>query len=155
MPKFEDKRPARSQAYQYLICEIQVEDKYLALYDNSRSIESHLNPYLYNEDYLELEDKLKSKTWNLIDKICTKRQLEILKLTIDGYGQQEIAKILGCNQSSVTKSLNGNKSYYDRKGRHVNKSYGGSLKKIRKAISEDKEIQDILLAMNEILEERL
>jgi predicted transcriptional regulator len=66
-------------------------------------------------------------------------------LYADGYTQMEIAKMLNVNQSSITKSLNGNVDYKNGK-----KVYGGARKKIRKIIELDDKIKSILLAMEEV-----
>ena len=57
----------------------------------------------------------------------------------------EIAKKLKVNQSSITKSLNGNVDYKNGK-----KIYGGSKKKILKIIESDEKIKQILDKMQEI-----
>ena len=61
----------------------------------------------------------------------------------------EIAKILNVNQSSITKSLNGNVDYKNGK-----KVYGGATKKIKKIIESDDKIKDILSRMNELRSEK-
>ena len=53
--------------------------------------------------------------------------------------QIEIAKQLNVNQSSITKSINGNCDY--RSGKRV---YGGAKKKLRRLADEDLEVQEIL-----------
>ena len=50
--------------------------------------------------------------------------------------------MLNVNQSSITKSLNGNVDYKNGK-----KIYGGARKKIRKIIENDDKIKDILQKM--------
>jgi hypothetical protein len=57
----------------------------------------------------------------------------------------EIAKMLNVNQSSITKSLNGNVDY--KNGKVV---YGGAKKKIRKILEHDDAIKEILVKMEEI-----
>ena len=53
--------------------------------------------------------------------------------------QIEIAKRLNVNQSSITKSINGNCDY-----RNGKKIYGGAKKKLRRIANSDAEVQNIL-----------
>ena len=57
--------------------------------------------------------------------------------------------MLDVNQSSITKSLNGNVDYKNGK-----KVYGGARKKIRKIIESDEKIKSLLKQMNEIRESK-
>jgi DNA-binding CsgD family transcriptional regulator len=111
---------------------------------NEDSISARLNPFDYNEDLIELEDQLKKEFWRVVDTLLTSRQREVIRLYADGYTQMEIAKMLNVNQSSITKSLNGNVDYKNGK-----KVYGGARKKIRKIIENDDKIKDILQKMSE------
>jgi len=60
----------------------------------------------------------------------------------------EIAKMLDVNQSSITKSLNGNVDYKNGK-----KIYGGAKKKLNKIIQNDIKIKDILKRIQELRDE--
>ncbi len=114
-------------------------------FSNDDSIYSRLNPFDYNEDLLDLEDELKKEFWRIVDDLLTPRQKAVLKLASEGLTQMEIAKKLKVNQSSITKSLNGNVDYKNGK-----KVYGGSKKKILKIIENDEKIKLILNKMQEI-----
>jgi hypothetical protein len=57
--------------------------------------------------------------------------------------------MLNVNQSSITKSLNGNVDYKNGK-----KVYGGARKKIRKIIETDERIKEILKKMQDCREEK-
>lgn len=118
---------------------------------NDDSISARLNPYFnaYDEGLLELEDQLKVEFWRVVDTLLTPRQREVIRLYADGYTQMEIAKMLNVNQSSITKSLNGNVDYKNGK-----KIYGGARKKIRKIIENDEAIKDILEKMSELRENK-
>jgi hypothetical protein len=61
----------------------------------------------------------------------------------------EIAKILQVNQSSITKSLNGNVDY--KNGKRI---YGGCKKKINKIIENDDKIKEILSKMTALRDEK-
>jgi len=113
---------------------------------NEDSISARLNPFEYNENLIELEDQLKKEFWRVVDTLLTPRQREVIHLYADGYTQMEIAKMLNVNQSSITKSLNGNVDYKNGK-----KVYGGAKKKINKIIENDDKIKEIL---NKIVETR-
>jgi len=95
-----DKRPNRSDKYQYVICEVSCTDEYLQSFSNNDSIAHQLNPYGYDERADELVDELKKLFWEIADKQLTPRQKEILHMRADGYTQQEIANYLEVNQSS-------------------------------------------------------
>lgn len=150
MPKFKDERGHRSDRYQEKFHEVPCTQDFLNSFDNSHGMEHHLNPYEYNEELLDLQDKLKNKFWDLAHRILTKRQDIVITMYADGYTQSEIAKFLNVNQSSVTKSINGNHDY-KKDGKKV---YGGLMKKLKIAIEKDEEIQKILARMSELKEER-
>jgi DNA-binding CsgD family transcriptional regulator len=116
---------------------------------NEDSISARLNPFEYNEDLMELEEQLKKEFWRVVDTLLTPRQREVIRLYADGYTQMEIAKMLNVNQSSITKSLNGNVDYKNGK-----KIYGGARKKIRKIIENDDRIKEILSEMQACREEK-
>ena len=97
------------------------------------------------EKLMDLRNDLKKEFWRLVDSELTARQRDVLHLYAEGYTQIEIAKKLKVNQSSITKSINGNCDY--RNGRRV---YGGSRKRLKKLADEDPAIQDILEDMADI-----
>ena len=70
-------------------------------------------------------------------------------MSAEGKTQIEIAKLLHVNQSSITKSINGNTDY-----RNKNKRiYGGAKKKIMRLAEKDLEIQNIFRRMAELRED--
>lgn len=149
MQKKERKR-CRSDSYQPLFCEVIVAAEMLESYANEDSVYKRLNPFSYNEDIAVLEDELKKEFWRIVDTLLTERQRQVIRLYADGYTQMEIARMLGVNQSSVTKNLNGNCSYTI-DGPIV--CYGGSKKKLKKIIEEDEKIKDILRKIAELRDE--
>lgn len=140
-----NKRQTRSDRYQWLLLETVCSNDMMEAFSNEDSIYSRLNPFEYNEELLQLEDQLKKEFWRVVDTLLTDRQREVIRLYADGYTQMEIAKMLNVNQSSITKSLNGNVDY--KNGKRV---YGGTRKKIRKIIESDERIKEILQKMDEI-----
>lgn len=118
-------------------------------FSNEDSICHRLNPFEYNEELLDLEDQLKVEFWRIVNTLLTPRQKEVIKLYADGYTQMEIAKMLNVNQSSITKSLNGNVDYKNGK-----KVYGGAKKKINKIIENDDKIKEILTKMATLRNEK-
>lgn len=141
------KRKNRSDSYQYLLLETTCSNEMMEAFSNEDSIHSRLNPFAYNEELLLLEDQLKEEFWRLVEDLLTDRQKAVLKLASEGLTQMEIAKKLKVNQSSITKSLNGNVDY--KNGR---RTYGGSKRKILKLIENDDKIKNILAKMSEIRE---
>ena len=144
-----EKRKNRSDHYQYILLETVCSNDMMEAFSNNDSISARLNPFQYNEDLLELEDQLKKEFWRVINTLLTPRQKEVIKLYSDGYTQMEIAKMLNVNQSSITKSLNGNVDYKNGK-----RMYGCAKKKIKKIIENDEKIKEILNKMSELREER-
>ena len=100
------KRANRSAAYQHLFAESLCSHEMLADFANSEGLTSSNSPY--NDELQNLKDKLKIELWKLIDTELTPRQREVIRLYAQGYTQIEIAKMLQVNQSSITKSINGN-----------------------------------------------
>ena len=144
-----EKRANRSDRYQYLLQETARSNEMMEAFSNEDSISARLNPFAYNEDLIDLEEELKKEFWRVVDTLLTPRQREVIRLYADGYTQMEIAKMLNVNQSSITKSLNGNVDYKNGK-----KVYGGARKKIRKIIENDEKIKEILKKMQECREEK-
>jgi len=144
-----EKRKNRSDQYQYLLLEIVYSNDMMESFHNDDSISARLNPFEYNEDLLDLEDQLKKEFWIIVETLLTERQKEVIRLYADGYTQMEIAKKLNVNQSSVTKSINGNVDY--KNGKRV---YGGSRKKLQKIIQNNEVIKNILDQMAEIRNEK-
>jgi len=144
-----EKRKNRSDSYQYVLLETVCSHDMMEAFSNNDSISSRLNPFEYNENILELEDQLKNEFWRVVDTLLTPRQREVIRMYADGYTQMEIAKILNVNQSSITKSLNGNVDYKNGK-----KVYGGARKKIKKIIENDERIKEILKRMTELRQEK-
>jgi DNA-binding CsgD family transcriptional regulator len=144
-----NKRQNRSDRYQYILLETVCSNDMMEAFCNEDSIYNRLNPYNYDESLLDLEDQLKVEFWRVVETLLTSRQKEVIRLYADGYTQMEIAKMLNVNQSSITKSLNGNVDY--KNGKRV---YGGARKKIKKIIEMDEKIKDILNKMREIRTEK-
>ncbi len=140
-----DRTKNRSDHYQNVICEAPCSPDMLTEVADADGIGAQLNPFGYNEELLELKEILKEHMWRIINDDLTDRQAEVIKLYAQGLTQTEIAKMLNVNQSSVTKSINGNCDY--RNGRKV---YGGARKKLRKIAEKDDAIQDILNRIGEI-----
>jgi|SRR5271166_2038155 len=146
-------RSPRSSAYQQLYCEAIFPIELLESFSNEESLHKRLNPFDYNESILLLEEELRVEFWRLVETKLTDRQQQILKGLASGKTQQEVARSIGINQSSITKSINGNVSYsdIDKHGNPI--TYGGSRSKIRKLIDEDPKIQAILKKIADIREE--
>lgn len=144
-----ERRKNRSDKYQWVLLETVCSNDMLESFCNEDSISARLNPFEYNEDLMELEEQLKKEFWRVVDTLLTPRQREVIRLYADGYTQMEIAKMLNVNQSSITKSLNGNVDYKNGK-----KIYGGARKKIRKIIENDDRIKEILSEMQACREEK-
>lgn len=109
-----------------------------------------LDPFHYEDEVDRLQERLKEKFWEVVDKVLTSRQAEVIKMYCNNSTQMEIAKKLGVNQSSITKSIHGNVDY--KKGK---RTYGGALKKIEKSIMQDQEVKDILKRIMELREEKI
>ena len=116
-------------------------------FTNADSISNRLDSFMYNEELLDLEEDLRREFWRIVNELLTDRQKQVIKLYADGYTQMEIAKMLNVNQSSITKSLNGNVDYKNGK-----KIYGGARKKIRKIMENDEKIKSILARMQDLRE---
>lgn len=144
------KRPSRSDSFQHLFTETACSNEMMESFCNEDSIYSRLNPFAYNEEIAELDEQLRVEFWRIVETL-TPRQREVIKLYADGYTQMEIAKKLKVNQSSITKSLNGNVDY---KKNSYKRCYGGSKRKINKIVDNDNKIIEILKRMREIRTEQ-
>ncbi len=140
-----DRTKNRSDHYQPIICEMPCSQDMMGEIADGNGISSQLNPFGYSEELAELRDQLKIEMWRLINNELTDRQAQVINLYSRGFTQQEIAKLLGVNQSSITKSLSGNCDYKNKK-----KSYGGAKKRLRKLAENDDKIEVLLARINEI-----
>ena len=138
----------RSDKYQHILLESPCAPDMITEFSDCRGLGACLNSEVYGEELYQLREKLKMAFWRLIDTKLTPRQKQVIRLYADGYTQTEIANILGVNQSSITKSINGNCDY--RNGRRI---YGGAKKKLRKMARTDPEIQSIFNKIAEIQSE--
>lgn len=143
-----DRTKNRSDSYQFIILETAVSPEMLTEISDNNSIGSQLNPFGYNEELLDLKEKLKEEFWRIVRTQLTKRQCEVIELYCQGLTQMQIAKKLSVNQSSVTKSINGNCDYRNNK-----RVYGGAKKKIFKIAEKNENIQVILKRISEIQSE--
>lgn len=143
------RRKNRSDSYQHLLQETPCSYEVLTSFSNRDSISNKIDPFKYDERLLDLQDELRVEFWRVVDTLLTERQKKVLKMSAQKMTQTEIAKELGVNQSSITKSLHGNVDY--KNGR---KSYGGSFRRLKKLIQEDPVITRILQEMAEIREEK-
>lgn len=143
-----EKRRNRSDAYQVIYHEIMYSHDMLSGFSNSESISTRLCPYQYDERVLDLQDQLKEEFWRVVDEALTDKQARVMQMLGEGATQMEIAKEMGCNQSSIHKNLRGGAS------KDGSVSYGGSEGKLREACMSDPKILEILAKIDEIHEER-
>lgn len=143
-------RSNRSDAYQWRIVEILCPEELWNNFTNQQSITTLLNPWQYDERVLLLKDQLREEFWIIAKDHCTERQYQVLSMYCDGMTQMEMAKALGVNQSSITKSLNGNVDY-----KHGSRVYGGVIRKLKRIIDRDEKIQNILQQIQELQEEQI
>lgn len=134
----------RSNGYQHLFAEQSYSHEMLSDFAESQGMNENYSP----EDHellLDLHEQLTEEFWKLVNEQLTPRQAQVLKLLAMGYTQIEIAKQLNVNQSSITKSVNGNCDY--RNGRRV---YGGGKKRIRTLVKEHPVFQELFKKIGEI-----
>jgi len=144
-----ERRPNRSDKYQYLINEVTITNEFMESFSNVSSISHMLNPFEYSEELENAKEELKKEVWKLAKTVMTDNQFKIFGMLSQGLTQWEIAKILDVNQSSITKSVNGNIDY-----KNGQKIYGGFMKKMKKAVSESPEIQNILNKISDLTYEK-
>ncbi len=135
-----NKNPCRSDKYQYKLLELCCPQEwfYTMAEQEKQDPEQH-------DRYLDLRAELFKALKALMKRKLTPSQYIVIDLTLQGFTQIEIAKKLGRNQSSITKSMHGNVDYRQEKRNATGpKQYGGSFKKIRRLAAEDPKIQSIL-----------
>jgi transcriptional regulator len=130
----------RSDKYQWVLLETVVSGEFLSSFSNNDGLyKSHPISEEDREELLYLDGLLKDELLIAIQKSLTEMQYKVLIMYADGMTQNEIAKSMGVNQSSITKSLNGNVDYA--KGKKV---YGGIKKKMSKLILLNQTIKPIM-----------
>jgi len=149
MSKKENLRTNRSSRYQFLILETVCSNDMMEAFSNQESIGFRIDPFKHQEEIIDLQEELRQEFWKVVDTCLTDRQKQVIKLVCEDKTQMEIAKILGVNQSSITKSLHGNVDY--KNGRKV---YGGASRKIIKSLETNVKVQEILAKINQLREEK-
>lgn len=139
-----DRTKNRSDRYQSLFAELPYSNEMMAEFAEREGIINKNDPEL-RERYLDAKERLKKAFWRLVDTELTPRQSEVLHLYCQGFTQIEIAQKLNVNQSSITKSINGNCDY--RNGKRI---YGGAKRKLKRLAENDPEIIEILKELTEI-----
>jgi DNA-binding CsgD family transcriptional regulator len=138
------KKTNRSNGYQHLFAEQPYSNEMMADFSESQGLSDYYRPE-DREEILDLKDDLKKEFWRLAKENLTDRQFQVILLLSQGFTQIEIAKKLNVNQSSITKSVNGNCDY--RNGRKI---YGGTKRKLKKLADKDPAIADIINKIAEI-----
>jgi RNA polymerase sigma factor (sigma-70 family) len=149
-PQHIDRTKNRSDHYQNVLLETPCAPEVMTKVAEADDA-SMLNPFSYNEDEAELKEQLRQAFWRLVNTKLTDRQREVISLYCEKLTQTEIAKKLGVNQSSITKSMNGNCDYRKDSNGGKGKNYGGSRRKLSKAAETDEEIQDILAKLRDFM----
>jgi len=139
-----DRRKNRSDRYQNLFAELPYSNDMMAEFAEADGLVENYRPE-DRESLMDLRDQLKVEFWRLVDTELTARQRQVIRLYAQGLTQIEIARKLNVNQSSITKSINGNCDY--RNGKRV---YGGAKKKICKLAEKDTRIRAIFVQIAEI-----
>lgn len=134
----------RSNGYQHLFAEQPYSNEMMAEFSEAQGLVENYKPE-DREKLLDLRDELRKQFWRLAKENLTGRQFQVIELLAKGYTQIEIAKQLNVNQSSITKSVNGNCDY-----RNGKKVYGGAKKKLRRLADKDPRIQEIIGRMTDI-----
>lgn len=145
-----EKRRNRSERYQYVLLETTCSNDMMESFSNQESIYFRIDPFRYDERLEELNEELKREFWKIVDEHLTDRQKQVIKLYCQDKTQMEIAKILGVNQSSITKSINGNVDYKKSK-----KIYGGLKRRILKVCESNENIKRILKELRDLKEEKI
>lgn len=138
------KKPNRSNGYQHLFTEQLYSNEMMAEFSEAQGLVENYRPE-DREKLLDLREVLRVEFWRLAKEHLTERQFQVIDLLAKGYTQIEIAKQLNVNQSSITKSVNGNCDYRSQK-----RVYGGCKKKLRRFADKDPVIKDIIQQINEI-----
>lgn len=134
----------RSNGYQHLFAEQPYSNEMMAEFSEAQGLVENYRPE-DREKLLDLRETLHQEFWRLAKENLTERQFQVIELLAKGFTQIEIAKQLNVNQSSITKSVNGNCDY-----RNGKKIYGGAKKKLRRLADQDEDIQSIIAQIAEI-----
>lgn len=138
------KKSNRSNGYQHLFAEQPYSNEMMAEFSEAQGLVENYKPE-DKEKLSNLRDELQKRYWKLAKENLTERQYQVIELLAKGFTQIEIALQLHVNQSSITKSVNGNCDY-----RNSRRVYGGSRKKLRAIANQDLQVQQIITQIAEI-----
>jgi DNA-binding CsgD family transcriptional regulator len=139
------KKTNRSNGYQHLFAEQSYSNEMMAEFSEAQGLIENYTPE-DKEQLMTLREELRLAFWRLAKDNLTARQYQVLELLAKGNTQIEVSKILGVNQSSITKSVNGNCDYSNSK----RKVYGGCKKRMRKLSEKDEQIQKLFAQIADI-----
>lgn len=140
------KKNNRSNGYQHLFAEQSYSNEMMAEFSEAQGLVENYTPE-DKEQLMVLRDQLKEEFWRIAKENLTSRQFEVIKLLSVGFTQIEVARLLHVNQSSITKSVNGNCDYRNKDKKVV---YGGARKKLRRLSDKDPKVQEIIRQIAEI-----
>jgi DNA-directed RNA polymerase specialized sigma subunit len=109
-------RKNRSDSYQPIFTEVPYSHDMMVEFAEEDGLSVSRDSEAY-EEFLDCKERLVAAFWRLVNNDLTSRQKEVIHLYCQRLTQTEIAKKLNVNQSSITKSLNGNCDY--RNGKRV------------------------------------
>jgi predicted DNA-binding protein YlxM (UPF0122 family) len=152
----EPKYQTRSSKYQWIINELPYDlTEFANIFSNKHSLQGRLNSFQYNEEST-LKDQLWDLLYSLMKDNLTEFQFKVISLYLEGMTQLEIAKEVNCNQTSVCKTINGNKMYYTvNSGENRIVFGGGIVRKLKKLVAKDQRIQTLLNKIKDLEEEIL
>lgn len=142
-----DLSECRSNGYQWTIVELPTAPDTLTDFSDLQGLSGRIMSDSTRERIDEIKDQLKIAYWRIISENLTPRQQQVIRLCAAGLTQVDVAKELGVNQSSITKSINGNCDYGNKKKKTV---YGGSKKKLVRIAEKDLEVQRLLNELAEL-----
>ena len=137
-------RESRSAKYQYIFNELQVDEVSMLNYFNEDGL--HYNGE-YNEIIMDLQEDYNKRLWVLLRENLTENQLICTEALAEGLTQDELAKKLGLNQSSINKTMWGNVVYGDGEPVH----YGGVRRKMQAIAKDDEELMRIKLKILDLI----
>jgi hypothetical protein len=143
-----ENRHHRSHYYQYLLNEVKVSYPLLCSIVEEDSIQGRMGA-IQKEEILDLQDRIQERMWELMREHLTPSQMRVVEAIIKHGTQEAAAKSLNRTQSTIYKTLFG-----DRRRDYGNQAHGGIENRMKLVAAKDEVLKSLERQIQELQDEQ-